>query len=182
MPFVRVAARHLETVGDAGAVRDLVLAVTAARSGHGYVPQWHADLDDPQTYRRPGHGMQLAEVDRPGGRELVACAGYRPGRALPEPLADRYAGRRRAELVRVAVRPGWERRGLASSLVTRCRRDLADSGDADVIVLHTNVRSAGALDFWLSQGAHLVYDARGAAQRAGEPVLETVYLELDLAP
>lgn len=43
----------------------------------------------------------------------------------------------------------------------------------EVICLHTNRRSPGALDFWLAQGARVVAEA-GAGE---DPRVDTVYLE-----
>lgn len=172
-----ITLEQISTTTDAALVRSLVLTVIASRLGQGHHPVWHADLDDPETYLRPGHAMFVA---RDAAGDIVASAGVRPGRDnLPPDLLPRYADLRRAEIVRVTTRPEWERHGLANSLVAACRQYVGDSGLYDVICLHTDIRSPGALDFWLAQGGQVVW-RRNPPQPTSDDGLDTVvYLELD---
>lgn len=167
--------RPLTTTRDAENLRELVLATTLRSQGYGHVPEWHRDIDDPGTYLQPGHAMLLVEEHTGSCPRLVACGGLRPARQVgPAHVQERYAGRTAAEMVRVNVTKGYERRGLASGLVQQLLTHVRQETTYDVVSLHTNTRSPGALEFWLAQGAFVVGDD---TQEPDDPRVRTVYLE-----
>lgn len=142
--------------------------------GIGHVPQWHRDIDDPHTYRRQGYAMfVIDDPDAPG--EILACGGLRPARPIGPPEVRRRASLpTTAELVRFATATDHLRRGLASSVLEHVMRHAREETPYEWLTLHTNARSAGAVGFWLAQGATIVADT---AQPGDDPRLPTVYLE-----
>ncbi|QFZ24384.1 GNAT family N-acetyltransferase [Saccharothrix syringae] len=145
--------------------------------GHGYRPQWHADVVDLEgAYLRPPRHALFVAVD---GDEVVATTAVRAqGPASPPHpawLAERYSGAGTAQLFRVYVRPSHRRRGLARALVGAAVRFVAETPGYERIYLHTDTRVAGAEAFWRSVAVE-VHDARdGDVERH-----QTVHFEIPL--
>ena len=66
------------------------------------------------------------------------------------------------------------RRGLATRLVAAAVEHVCAAPDFERLYLHTDARTAGALEFWLTFG-HIVHDARGPHDG-----FQTVHLEIPL--
>ncbi|MGY1937609.1 GNAT family N-acetyltransferase [Nocardia gipuzkoensis] len=79
-----------------------------------------------------------------------------------------------AQLFRVYVRPEHHRRGLATRLVRAAVDYVSETPEFDRLYLHTDARTPGALDFWLTFG-EIVHDARLPG-----PGFQTVHLEIPL--
>jgi GNAT superfamily N-acetyltransferase len=128
--------------------------------GHGYRPDWHADVVDLHgTYLRPaGHALFVATK----GDEVVATTAVRAAapNSPPHPrwLAERYPAATTAQLFRVYVRAGHRRNGLARALVRHAVAFVAEQPHYTAIYLHTNTRIAGAAAFWSTVAAP-VHDA-----------------------
>ncbi|GGK90496.1 GNAT family N-acetyltransferase [Nocardia jinanensis] len=142
----------------------------------GYRPEHHADVIDPRTayLRHPHNRLWVAEHE---GRIVATTAIRAQGpRHPPHPrwLAEEYPDPRTAQLFRVYVRPEHQRRGLAGRLVTAAIDYVTESPDFDRLYLHTDARTQGALEFWLTQG-HIIHDARDSG-----PGFQTVHLEIPL--
>lgn len=167
----QAAPRHL-----AGA-RSVMLDTFYHDFGHGYRPQWHADVIDlADTYLRPArHALFVAVL----GNEVVGTTAVRAAapKSPPHPriLVDRYPQESTAQLFRVYVRPEHRRRGLARALVDLATEFVAAQASYRALYLHTDTRVEGAEGFWRSV-AEPVHDARD-----GRPdTHQTVHFEIPL--
>ncbi|MFD6272101.1 GNAT family N-acetyltransferase [Nocardia asteroides] len=144
--------------------------------GIGYLPEHHQDVIDPaSTYLdHPGNRLWVAEHE---GAIVATTAIRAKGPAHPPhpaELAARYPDPTTAQLFRVYVRPEHHRRGLATRLVTAAIDHVRATPAFDRLYLHTDARTPGALEFWLTFG-HIVHDARGPHDG-----FQTVHLEIPL--
>ncbi|MGN9766506.1 GNAT family N-acetyltransferase [Micromonospora sp. SD12] len=167
----QAAPRHL-----AGA-RSVMLDTFYHDFGHGYRPQWHADVIDlADTYLRPArHALFVATL----GDEVVGTTAVRAAapESPPHPrfLVDRYPQESTAQLFRVYVRPEHRRRGLARALVHLATEFVASEASYRALYLHTDTRIEGAEGFWRSVAVP-VHDARD-----GRPdTHQTVHFEIPL--
>lgn len=130
--------------------------------GHGYVPEWHADVIDIEGsyFRTPGHALFVAAH----GTGIVGTASVRAHgpKSPPHPqwIAQRYPSGPTAQIFRTYVRPEHRRNGLARALVELACEFVADTPGYESIYLHTNPEIEGAEPFWRGI-AKEVYDARG---------------------
>ncbi|MEV0434818.1 GNAT family N-acetyltransferase [Nocardia sp. NPDC050413] len=144
--------------------------------GIGYLPEHHHDVIDlDATYlRHPRNRLWVAEHE---GVVVGTTAIRAKGPAHPPhpaELARRYPDDTTAQLFRVYVRPEHHRRGLATRLVTAAVETVRATTEFDRLYLHTDARTPGALEFWLTFG-HIVHDARGPHDG-----FQTVHLEIPL--
>ncbi|MEV6062229.1 GNAT family N-acetyltransferase [Nocardia asteroides] len=144
--------------------------------GIGYLPEHHQDVIDPaSTYLdHPGNRLWVAEHE---GTIVATTAIRAKGPAHPPhpaELAARYPDPTTAQLFRVYVRPEHHRRGLATRLVAAAVEHVRATPAFDRLYLHTDARTPGALEFWLTFG-HIVHDARGPHDG-----FQTVHLEIPL--
>ncbi|GJF34684.1 N-acetyltransferase [Kitasatospora sp. NE20-6] len=170
--------RHA-TSQDVPGARSLILDTLYREFGYGYVPAWHADvLDLEATYLRdPRHTLLVAARD---GEVVGTTALHSRGPAHPphpRHLADRYPCGRTAQLLRVYVRPGHRRHGLARHMVRLACEFAAREGGYESIYLHTNVDIPGAEQFWRSL-AEEVHDARPSGEHG--PGVSTVHFEIPM--
>ncbi|MBF5001839.1 GNAT family N-acetyltransferase [Nocardia sp. BSTN01] len=144
--------------------------------GSRYLPEHHHDVIDPETvYLR--HRLNRLWVIEHDGHIIATTAVRAQGpRHPPHPawLAEHYLDHNTAQLFRVYVRPEYHRRGLATLLVTAAIEYVRATPAFTRLYLHTDARTPGALDFWLTFG-HIIHDARGP--HAG---YQTVHLEIPL--
>ncbi|MGV9408371.1 GNAT family N-acetyltransferase [Nocardia sp. NPDC003693] len=144
--------------------------------GHGYLPRYHGDVIDPDTVylRHPRNRLWVAEHEG----EIVATTAIRAqGPAHPPhsaELARRYPDETTAQLFRVYVRPEHHRHGLATRLVRTAVDHVRATPEFERLYLHTDARTPGALEFWLTFG-DIVADARGPHTE-----FQTVHLEIPL--
>ncbi|MDU0289747.1 GNAT family N-acetyltransferase [Saccharothrix longispora] len=165
------------THADLPGARSVMLDTFYREFGHGYRPQWHADVVDlAGTYlETPRHALFVAVA----GDEVVGTTAVRAqGPASPPHpawLAERYAGGTTAQLFRVYVRAEHRRHGLARALVDAATRFVAGTPGYERIYLHTDTRVPGAEPFWRSVAVE-VHDARDGDGRTHE----TVHFEIPL--
>ena len=144
--------------------------------GHGYVPEWHADVINMETtyFETPGHALFVAVL----GDEVVGTASVRASgpKSPPHPrwISERYGAAGTAQIFRTYVRSEHRRHGLARALVDMACEFIADDPDYDTIYLHTNPAIEGAEPFWRSM-AKEVYDARENSEFS-----PTVHFEIPL--
>ncbi|SDL53927.1 Acetyltransferase (GNAT) family protein [Glycomyces sambucus] len=170
--------------GDIADARSVMLDTVYRDFGHGYLPQWHADIIDVESFYLAPEDNALFVAER-GGR-VVATAGVRGQTPTSPPhppeVADRFEEGRTASLYRVYVRPEHRRRGLAGALVDACLDFAASRERYTGVYLHTDARTPGAVEFWSRRGA-VLFDERVAVNEhrgdAGEP-FETVHFRLRL--
>ena len=128
----------------------------------GYVPKWHADLDDLAAayFGDPQRSLFIARVDG----VLVGTAAVKPCslRTPPNPqwLADRYNDPSVCELARVWIGASGRRRGVGRSLVRRAVLWATREAGYQTVYLHTDANAPGAEPFWRSLPTVEVYDAR----------------------
>ncbi|GAA4682110.1 GNAT family N-acetyltransferase [Streptomyces chumphonensis] len=164
---------------DVEGARRLMLDTFYEEFGYGYVPAWHRDVVDlAATYLDdPRHLLLVAVCDG----EVVATTGVRSGgpNHPPHPrwLVERYPPVTTAQIVRVYVRTGHRRHGLARELVRRACDFAAGTPGYDSIYLHTNVNVEGAEAFWRSV-AKEVFDARTTGEHG--PGVSTVHFEIPM--
>ncbi|MFJ3792331.1 GNAT family N-acetyltransferase [Kitasatospora sp. NPDC090091] len=165
--------------GDVPGARRLILDTFYREFGYGYVPDWHADVVDLQGHYldHPRHALFVAAH---GGEVVATTALHSTGPAHPphpRELAERYPSGTTAQLVRVYVRAGHRRNGLARELVRRACEFAAAEGGYRRLYLHTNTAVPGAEAFWRGL-AEEVYDARPTGEHG--PGVATVHFEIPL--
>jgi GNAT superfamily N-acetyltransferase len=163
---------------DVESARTLMLDTFYRIMGHGYVPEWHADVIDlERTYfETPGQALFVAVRDE----QVTGTASVRASgpKSPPHPqwIADRYGTATTAQLFRTYVNPEHRRNGLARALVELACAFVADTGRYDTIYLHTNPSIEGAEAFWRSVATE-VCDARESS--ANSPA---VHFEIPVPP
>lgn len=143
----------------------------------GYHERWHRDIDDlAGTYLdRPGWALLVAELDGEFAGTTVVKPGGPAGPPTPPWLVRRYATQQTGQLARVWIVPELRRQGVGRALVTAAARWALGPCGYQVVCLHTDASSAGALDFWRAYSAAMeVFDARP------DP-WDTIHFELDAA-
>ncbi|TWF93933.1 GNAT family N-acetyltransferase [Saccharopolyspora dendranthemae] len=172
--YVIRRARH----EDVESARTLMFDTFYRVMGHGYVPEWHADVIDMHRayFETPGHALFVAVL----GTEVVGTASVRASgpQSPPHPqwIAERYGTPTTAQIFRTYVREEHQRRGIARALVEKSCEFVAETGRYDTIYLHTNPAIAGAEPFWRSV-AKEVCDARGAGDFS-----PTIHFEIPVPP
>jgi GNAT superfamily N-acetyltransferase len=152
---------------DRASARDLLEAEALMREVlesdlGGYVPRWHADLDDLAAayFGDPRRSLFIARIEG----KLVGTAAVKPCslRTPPNPgwLADRYNDPSVCELVRVWIGAAGRRQGVGRSLVRQAARWATREAGYQTVYLHTNTNAPGAEPFWRSLPTVEVYDAR----------------------
>jgi ribosomal protein S18 acetylase RimI-like enzyme len=167
---------------DLAQARSVMLDTVYRDFGHGYLPQWHSDIIDLESFYLAPEDNTLFVAVRDG--EVVATAGVRGQTPIspPHPLevTRRFEQGRTASLYRVYVRPEHRRRGLAGDLVDACLAFIAGRERYTGVYLHTDARTPGAVEFWSRRGT-VLFDERTAVndmrEDAGEP-FETVHFGL----
>lgn len=144
--------------------------------GTGYVPDWHADIIDPEAfYLAPSRHALLVAVDEAGeageadGTVVATAALDSRGPAHPPNprwLAERFPSGTTAQLRRVYVRPEHRRRGLARRMVARLMDFARADGGYRAVYLHAHPHSPGALALWDSLAVR-VCDEREEAPDGG---------------
>ncbi|MCJ1676077.1 GNAT family N-acetyltransferase [Streptomyces sp. APSN-46.1] len=169
--------RHAEPEDVHGA-RSVMLDTFYREFDYGYVPRWHSDVVDIDgTYlRHPRHTLVVAVRDS----EVVGTTALHSRGPLHPPhprwLAERYPSGRTAQLLRVYVRPGHRRHGLARAMVRTACEFAAGIPGYESIYLHTNVDVPGAEGFWRSLATE-VCDARTTGEHGG---YGTVHFEIPI--
>jgi len=142
----------------------------------GYVPRWHADLDDLAAayFGDPKRSLFVARVE---GR-LLGTAAVKPCslRTPPNPdwLAERYNDPSVCQLVRVWISAAGRRQGIGRSLVRHATLWATKEAGYRTVYLHTDTSAPGAEPFWRSLPTVEVYDARP------DP-FNCVHFEIDVA-
>ncbi|MFG2294523.1 GNAT family N-acetyltransferase [Streptomyces sp. NPDC048603] len=173
-PYV---VRHAEP-GDVDGARSVMLDTFYREFDYGYAPQWHSDVIDIHgTYlRHPRHTLVVAVHS---GRVVGTTAVHSRGPAHPphpRRLAELYPSGSTAQLLRVYVRPGHRRHGLARAMVRTACAFAAGVPGYERIYLHTNVDIPGAEGFWRSLATE-VFDARTTGEHGG---YGTVHFEIPM--
>ncbi len=127
----------------------------------GYHERWHHDIDDlAGTYLdRPGWALLVAELDDAFAGTTIVKPGGPASPPTPAWLARRYATQHTGQLSRVWIVRELRRRGVGRALVTAAARWALGPCGYDVVCLHTDASSPGALDFWRSYPAAVVLPA-----------------------
>lgn len=167
---------------DLAQARSVMLDTVYRDFGHGYLPRWHSDIIDLESFYLAPEDNALFVAVRDG--RVVGTAGVRGQTPFspPHPLevARGFEEGRTASLYRVYVRPEHRRRGLAGGLVDACLGFIASRERYTGVYLHTDARTPGAVEFWSRRG-EVLFDERTAVndlrEDAGEP-FETVHFRL----
>ncbi|THV42816.1 GNAT family N-acetyltransferase [Glycomyces buryatensis] len=163
--------------------RSVMLDTVYRDFGHGYLPQWHSDIIDLESFYLAPEDNALFVAVREG--QVVGTAGVRGQTPVSPPhppeVADRFEEGRTATLYRVYVRPEHRRQGLAGRLVDACLGFIASRERYTGVYLHTDARTPGAVEFWSRRGT-IIFDERTAQNDARTDALaapfETVHFEL----
>lgn len=161
--------------------RSVMLDTVYRDFGHGYLPQWHSDIIDLDSYYIAPEDNALFVAVLDGA--VAATAGVRGQTPVspPHPLevTNRFEEGRTATLYRVYVRPEHRRRGLAGALVDACLDFIASRERYTGVYLHTDARTPGAVEFWSKRG-EVLFDERTAAdeRRTVDEPFETVHFAL----
>jgi len=143
----------------------------------GYHQRWHHDVDDlPGTYLdRAGWALFVAELDGAFAGTTMVKPGGPSCPPSPAWLGRHYAAQQTGQLARVWIVRERRRRGAGRALVTAAAQWALGPGGYNVVCLHTDASSPGALDFWRAYPAAVeVFDARP------DP-WDTIHFELDAA-
>ncbi len=171
---------------DLAQARSVMLDTVYRDFGHGYLPQWHSDIIDLESYYLAPEDNALFVAERDGA--VVGTAGVRgqtpSSPPHPPEVAERFEAGRTASLYRVYVRPEHRRRGLAGALVDACLDFIGTRERYTGVYLHTDARTPGAVEFWSRRGA-VVFDERLVSGETFGPgahsePFETVHFELEL--
>ncbi|GAA0515843.1 N-acetyltransferase [Saccharopolyspora subtropica] len=160
-------ALRLARPADIDGARKVMLDTFYNEFGHGYRPEWHADVIDIEGayLRNPRHALFVAVR----GGEVTATTAVRANgpSSPPHPqwLADRYPSGETAQFFRVYVAREHRRHGLARALVAMACDFVAATPGFSSIYLHTNPAIEGAEPFWRSV-AKEIHDARGDGQHS----------------
>lgn len=176
---------RLAEAEDLGGARSVMLDTVYREFGHGYLPRYHSDIIDPESYYLAPEDNALFVAEREG--RIAATAGVRGATPTSPPhpavVAGRFEEGRTATLYRVYVLPEHRRRGLATALVRSCMEFIASRARYTGVYLHTDARTPGAVEFWQRHGT-VIFDERVAVneQRTEPPdePFETVHFALDL--
>ncbi|MFJ8489935.1 GNAT family N-acetyltransferase [Streptomyces sp. NPDC094038] len=164
-----------------GEARAVMLDTVYRDFGTGYVPRWHADIVDPESFyvAPPRHTLLVAVDGADGSVAATAALDARGPAHPPNPrwLAERYPSGTTAQLRRVYVRPEHRRRGLARRLVAGLLDFARADGGYRTAYLHAYAHSPGALGLWRTLG-EVVCDERDEARGDGSGV---VHFEIPLA-
>lgn len=167
--------------GDIAGARSVMLDTVYRDFGHGYLPRWHSDIIDLDSFYLAPEDNTLFVAERDGA--VVATAGVRGQTPVSPPhpalVAAAFEEGRTASLYRVYVRPEHRRRGLAGALVDACLGFIASRDRYTGVYLHTDARTPGAVEFWSGRG-DVLFDERSAVnehRRTDEP-FETVHFRL----
>lgn len=162
---------------DLAGARSVMLDTFYRTFDYGYLPASHDDVVDlARSYLDdPDQLLLVAVLD--GDVVATTAIRARGPRCPPHPawLVDRYPDATTAQLFRVYVRPEHQRRGLATDLVNRAVAFVRDRARYQRLYLHTDTRTAGALEFWQTFGS-IVHDGRHPGDG-----YQTVHLEIPLA-
>lgn len=170
---------------DLPGARSVMLDTVYRDFGHGYLPQWHSDIIDIESYYLAPEDNTLIVAVQDG--VVAATAGVRGQTPASPPhsleVTDRFEKGRTATLYRVYVRPEHRRRGLAGALVDACLDFIADRERYTGVYLHTDARTPGAVEFWSKRGT-LLFDERAAVDEmrpdSPEEPFQTVHFELKI--
>ncbi|NUQ87262.1 MAG: GNAT family N-acetyltransferase [Glycomyces artemisiae] len=167
--------------GDIAGARSVMLDTVYRDFGHGYLPRWHSDIIDLDSFYLAPEDNTLFVAERDGA--VVATAGVRGQTPASPPhpalVAAAFEEGRTASLYRVYVRPEHRRRGLAGALVDACLGFIASRDRYTGVYLHTDARTPGAVEFWSGRG-DVLFDERSAVNEhlhTDEP-FETVHFRL----
>ncbi|MGW3940593.1 GNAT family N-acetyltransferase [Streptomyces phaeochromogenes] len=159
------------TPDDLDGARSVMLDTVYRDFGTGYVPRWHRDIIDLDSfYLAPERHTLLVAVDERDGTVAATAALDSRGPAHPpnpRHLAERYPSGETAQLRRVYTRADHRRQGLARRLVGELLDFAAADGGYRAVYLHTDPAVPGAEAFWRSHGK-VVHDEReepGGGQR-----------------
>ncbi|MGX1913253.1 GNAT family N-acetyltransferase [Streptomyces phaeochromogenes] len=159
------------TPDDLDGARSVMLDTVYRDFGTGYVPRWHRDIIDLDSfYLAPDRHTLLVAVDERDGTVAATAALDSRGPAYPpnpRHLAERYPSGDTAQLRRVYTRADQRRQGLARLLVGELLDFAAADGGYGAAYLHTDPAVPGAEAFWRSLGK-VVHDEReepGGGQR-----------------
>lgn len=170
---------------DLDGARSVMLDTVYREFGHGYLPRFHSDIIDPESYYLAPEDNALFVAEH-GGR-IAATAGVRSATPASPPhpaaVAERFEEGRTATLYRVYVLPEHRRQGLATALVRTCMDFIASRDRYTGVYLHTDARTPGAVEFWERHGK-VIFDERIAVNEQRPEALdepfETVHFALDL--
>jgi len=171
---------------DLAQARSVMLDTVYRDFGHGYLPQWHSDIIDLDSFYVAPEDNALFVAVRDG--LVVATAGVRGQTPLSPPhpveVTRHFEEGRTASLYRVYVRPEHRRRGLAGDLVDACLGFIASRDRYTGVYLHTDARTPGAVEFWSKRGT-VLFDERIAVNEMREDAgtdeqFETVHFRLRL--
>ncbi|MBV9023486.1 MAG: GNAT family N-acetyltransferase [Streptomycetaceae bacterium] len=165
---------------DLGGARAVMLDAVYRDFGTGYVPRWHGDIIDPQSFYLASRRHTLLVAVDEWDATVVATAALdsRGPTHPPNPhwLAERYPSGKTAQLRRVYVRSEHRRRGLARRMVAELLDFAKADGGYRTVYLHAYPDSPGAMDLWQSLGT-VVCDERKEAPGSGSGI---VHFEIPL--
>lgn len=152
-------------------VKKFLLNMIKEEYGYGFIPEFHQDIKNIDTYyiNPEGNNFFLALNGETG--RLIGTIGIRAYDKDFPLFENVYNPKTTASIWRVFVDKRWRRNGVASTLVRRAEEFCRIIG-YEKIYLHTHKTVEGSLDFWISNGYHIVLDTENS--------LKTVHMEKDL--
>lgn len=141
---------------DGMAARNFCLDTILEVYGHGYRPDWHADLDSLASGDHgylPDEGGAFLVAHRDG--EIIGTAGLRCLATAPkvcERFADRYPSPAKVGSIwRTYLEPSLRSKGIGATLSAELEYRAAELGYRR-LYLHTSSNTPRALSFWQGQG------------------------------
>lgn len=135
--------------------------------GYGYVPEWHQDIVDMESYYiAPERNNFFVAYNE--NCEIIATIGIRAyDKDFPE-FRDIYSKNTTSSIWRLFVDRKYRRCGLASKMFS-VAETFADNCGYENIYLHTHKTLPGAIEYWTKMGFVVMLDSNDE--------LETVHMD-----
>ena len=148
-------------------VQKFLFAQIKREFGYDYVPEWHQDIMDMETYYIfPEKSNFFVAYNE--NCEIISTIGIRAyDKDFPE-FRDIFSKDTTSSIWRLFVEKDYRRCGLASKMFTVAENFANESGYAD-IYLHTHKTLPGAIEFWTKMGFITILDSNDE--------LETVHMD-----
>jgi len=159
-------------------VQNFLFAQIKKEFGYGYVPEWHQDIINLDTYYVNNDRNNFFVAFNSQTDEIIATIGIRAYDKDFSQFKDIYSKEHTSSIWRLFVDEKYRRCGLASKMFT-IAENFANECNYKDIYLHTHKTLSGAIEFWTKMGFVITVDENDE--------LETVHMdkqitELDMTP
>lgn len=149
-------------------VQEFLFCQIKKEFGYGYVPKWHQDIIDLESYYINPDRNNFYVAFNESTNEIIATIGIRAyDKDFPK-FRSIFSSKDTSSIWRLFVDERYRRCGLASKMFS-VAENFANLCDYNDIYLHTHKTLDGALEFWMKMGFFIIFDANNE--------LETVHMD-----